>query len=111
VVNGPACVPASLCDNATGTCSTCTANAYRCSVDALERCLADGSAWMLVQACDPGLCDATGRECDDCVPPTAPTCSGNSVRTCGANGRWSDMDCGTDVCVSGACTPPTMNGP
>jgi len=101
----PCATPTPLCK--AGICSpgTCTASEYRCTVDTLEICNSTFDGFDPVKVCPPGLCDATGKECDDCKPGAA-DCVGSTPRACDSSGHWKSLTAcsgSTPVCKAGVC--------
>lgn len=101
------CASAALCNAAGGTCKelVCTAGQYRCRGDALESCNAAGSDFEFVKTCAAGLCDAVGKECDECKSGDA-TCLDSTPRACDSTGHWKDLTpCSgaTPTCLEGTC--------
>lgn len=91
------CPSAALCNAMAGTCGQgCAAGSKVCMGDVLRQCKVDLTGYEDADTCDPGLCDQVGQQCDLCVP-NAKSCSGNSVRTCNAQGQGHTM---------AACAPP-----
>jgi len=92
-----------------GVCSVgaCVLGEYRCTGDALETCNSTASGWDPVKTCGAGLCDAAGKECDECKSGDK-TCVGTTPRTCDTTGHWKDLTVcsgSTPICWSGACIP------
>ena len=86
---------------ADGGPAACTAEEFRCTGDVLERCADDGSAFATVATCASGLCDAAGKQCDNCHDGGATCVSSSRVRACSADGQTqSESDCpgGTPFC-------------
>ncbi|MBI3201123.1 MAG: LamG domain-containing protein [Myxococcales bacterium] len=86
----------------------CDDGEFRCAGDNLETCKADRSGFQPVATCLPGLCDAPGKQCDNCVPG-AGTCdsSGSGYSACDATGQTQEkVSCSAPkpfcVAVSGA---------
>jgi len=91
-----------------GICSAgvCVSGEYRCSVDTLETCNSTFTAFDPVKVCGSGLCDALGKECDDCKSGET-TCSGATPRACDSTGHWKDLTpCSgsTPYCTGGVCS-------
>jgi hypothetical protein len=110
---GAACASSALCNPVTGTCEMprCAANEWRCRGAVLEQCRADLTDWELRDTCDSAaLCDAPGRECDECIPPAFQCLmTPNMLQECTATGQWMDlMDCGLGTCDAEAqmCIAP-----
>jgi hypothetical protein len=89
----------------------CTPNAFvKCdSTKVLIKCNTAGTAEVKVD-CSPALCDATLKRCSECDPASAPTCSGDTLVSCSANGlvvkTLCPNGCQSGKCVS--CTPQTF---
>ncbi len=103
------CATPELCDATAGACkpAACALDEHRCNGDILEKCNAARSAFEPVKVCAASLCDAAGKECDDCKSGAA-ECVGTTPRTCDSTGHWmSGATCGgsTPVCKAGICEP------
>jgi len=103
------CATPELCDALTAACkpAACATEEHRCSGNILEKCNAARSAFDPVMVCAAGLCDATGKECDECTP-LAVDCVGKTPRTCDSTGRWKPGTAcsgSTPVCRAGTCVP------
>lgn len=108
-----ACGSAALCNAGAGSCGMgCAAGAKTCVGDELRVCNADRTAFTRAETCSPGLCDATGQQCDTCVPQTS-SCEGNAVRTCREDGQgFSTRACAapTGICRgNGTCVECASN--
>lgn len=102
------CATPELCDAASATCRTpaCDAGAFRCTGDNLEQCNVGRTAFEPVKVCPADLCDAAGRECDECKVGAA-DCVGDTPRSCDATGHWKPLAAcsgSTPLCKAGACT-------
>src|SRR5207237_7014422 len=63
-----------------------------------------------VATCQPGLCDANGKQCDVCVPGTKSCANGSTSQTCSADGQAqtpSACRAGTPYCTNGQCVECT----
>jgi hypothetical protein len=104
-----ACASAQLCDAAGAKCNpaVCSPNQHHCSADALEKCNAGLTGFTFVQACQPGLCDAAGKQCDLCKPGALGCANTTTIATCAADGQsQTTQPCpsGTPYCVgAGQC--------
>jgi len=90
-----------------GVCSAgiCLAGDYRCTGDILETCASSFLAYDPVAVCGAGLCDALGKECDECKSGSA-DCVGTTPRACDSTGHWKSLTTcsgSTPVCVAGVC--------
>jgi len=95
-----------------GVCTAvCSSGEYRCSASSsLERCNASLSGFEIVNLCAAGLCDAVGKECDECTPGEK-GCAGTVPRTCNSTGHWTSMTAcagSTPYCSAGACVASTL---
>jgi hypothetical protein len=72
----------------------------------LLQCNASGSGTVLVN-CSPYLCDSVNKRCTQCDPKSPPTCAGNDLLTCTADGLLVKTTCPSG-CVSGSCTGCTL---
>jgi formylglycine-generating enzyme required for sulfatase activity len=108
------CATTVLCNAGAGACTsaTCLPGQYRCDGDALQKCNAGQDGWDPVSACEPGLCDAQGKQCDLCAPGALACKDASTSQTCAADGQmWVSAPCvsptpvclGKGVCV--ACSP------
>ncbi len=103
------CATPELCDAMAGACkpAACALDEHRCNGDILEKCNAARSAFEPVKVCVAGLCDAVGKECDECKAG-ATDCDGKTPRSCDTTGRWkAGTTCSgsTPVCRAGICAP------
>lgn len=104
------CSSTDLCNAGAGACTstTCVTNQYRCTNDTLERCNSALDGFDVVEQCGSGLCDATGGECDVCVPGTKSCKSSTETRSCSSDGQtYTDTTCAaqTPTCTGqGVCT-------
>jgi hypothetical protein len=98
-----------------GACSeaVCEAQSVQCSDDGttVQACLADGSGWVVVQACTYGCVDAlcsSGAEELICNADEAFCADIRTVATCNAAGTHFSYSACTDgeVCSSGQCIVP-----
>jgi len=97
-----------------GSCipAVCALGDHRCSGDVLEQCNSTRTAFDPVRVCAVGMCDATGKECNECTPGTA-DCVGSTPRACDSSGKWKSLTaCSgmTPVCKSGVCTAFCLSG-
>jgi hypothetical protein len=83
---------------------TCVANSvYACSTSLFEQ--------QLRETCFGGHCEQLSDTVAVCTPntcvPEQPTCDGNVLKTCTADGTLpkKGKDCGDDVCEAGVCKP------
>ncbi len=93
----------------------CPPSAWRCSGDALEQCASDGSEYILVKTCNPGLCHAAAGVCLECSNPSQcpspPECLQATCASgiCGATPLSAGTACSTGVCNGaggcGVCLP------
>ncbi len=94
-------------------CQPCPLGTATCSTDlaSLKTCMTGAE---VTSACDNGCFDnGTMDYCRDCKATQAPACSTpTTARSCGTNGRWSDVDCAatSQVCLDGACVAPCTPG-
>lgn len=112
--NAEDCLDPALCDPASGACTPpfCTpAGSYRCSAQGeLQTC--DLLDWTTARVCpsDAPLCDAAGRECDQCVTAARECIGSSAYRECDATGHWAPMAVDCDVgqtCSDGECLVTT----
>jgi hypothetical protein len=109
------CASAALCNEAAGACTSapCRSDAAMCVGDELRTCKADESGFNPGTQCMPGLCDAVGKQCDNCQP--GKSCAGNSVLSCSADGQMLTMQaCAAPrpVCAGeGLCVECTAASP
>jgi hypothetical protein len=113
------CATADLCKPALGKCTSqvCEANKYYCAGtgnNTLQRCNADGSAYLAGTSCGTGICDATNGQCDMCRGATYTGCSGaNSRLRCADDGQSTAPEAcptGTPLCTgTGRCVQCTGN--
>ncbi|MBI3201081.1 MAG: hypothetical protein HYZ29_06005 [Myxococcales bacterium] len=87
----------------------CTAGEFRCVGDALETCSADATHFQPVATCKAGLCDAQGKQCDNCVAGDG-ACEpgGASYKACdptGQNEQATSCLGATPFCVDKAGKP------
>lgn len=76
-------------DSGSDSASTpCKTDEFRCVGDALETCTADQTHFQPVATCKAGLCDAEGKQCDNCVAGDG-ACepNGTSYKACDATGQ------------------------
>jgi len=103
----PCSVPTPLCKAGVCTPGACAAGDYRCTVDTLETCNSTYDGFDPVKICSPGLCDATGKECDDCKSGDKGCVSSTTPRACDSTGHWKSLTpCSgsTPTCSGGLCT-------
>jgi len=84
----------------------------RCSGDTLETCNAALTGFDPTKVCGAGLCDAAGKECDDCKSG-AVGCLGTTPRTCNSTGHWTSLTpCSgsTPACSAGVCVASGFPG-
>ncbi|MHB8418870.1 MAG: carboxypeptidase-like regulatory domain-containing protein [Myxococcales bacterium] len=95
--SGGVCVPA----------AACSPGADRCNGSEVEQCNADGTAWLLVEAC-PTTC--TGGLCDAPCAPGSSRCDGTNVDTCSDAGTAWELDTAScpNGCAGGACVQPDL---
>lgn len=101
------CASSALCNAAAGQCTSavCVEDQHRCVGDQLQVCNSTQTDFVPEEACDSGLCDATGGQCDVC---NANSCVNRTTRVvCSRDGQTrTKQSCptGTPVCVNqGAC--------
>ena len=72
----------------------CAAGEFRCSGDVLETCSVDRTGFTTVATCQAGLCDAAGKQCDNCKAGEG-TCMGAAAgKLCSADGqKLEDVTC------------------
>jgi len=95
-----------VCKAGVCTAGVCLAGDYRCNVDTLELCNSTFTGFDPVKVCGAGLCDALGKECDDCKSGAA-SCSGSTPLACDSTGHWKSLaPCGgsTPYCTGGVCS-------
>ncbi|MBI3204276.1 MAG: hypothetical protein HYZ29_22255 [Myxococcales bacterium] len=89
--------------------TTCVAGEFRCVGDALETCAADATKFQPVATCQSGLCDAPGKQCDNCkAGEGACEPAGNAYKACDSTGQKQETtSCvgSTLFCVDKAGTP------
>lgn len=101
------CGSVQLCDAQARACRTppagCTADGVRrCRVQApntvLEVCSEGRSRFSVLDTCSPTeFCDVNDVACDVCSQTSQPTCEGNTLVTCAANGQSASRQ----ACVNG----------
>jgi hypothetical protein len=104
------CGSVQLCDAAARTCRQPPAG---CTADGVRRCRQQGqntvlevctdgrSRFATLDTCPPGeFCDPGDQQCDVCQQGSDPTCEGNNLATCAANGQTE----GGQTCNSGCLT-------
>jgi len=101
------CANEALCNPTAGVCKepACDVGQFRCTGDLLESCNATRSGFDPEKVCAAGMCDAVGKECDDCKAGEA-ICVANTPRACDSTGHWKDLaTCSgtTPACKAGAC--------
>ncbi len=133
-----ACVDAAHCDANGHECDQCVSGEYSCSGTTLRSCDANGHfvtassvcSGNTLRTCSGGtstptastctLCDATNKECDDCVASQTPySCSQGTLRQCDGTGHWNSSavpncsgqslrTCNNNTLVSTTCATGTM---
>lgn len=75
-------------DSGSDASTPCSAGEFRCVGDALETCAADETRFQPVATCKAGLCDAQGKQCDNCVAGEG-ACepNGTAYKACDATGQ------------------------
>jgi len=104
------CATEALCVDAYGKCTPpfCAVGDYRCDGDTLQTCRATRNDWDTVKVCPKGMCDATGKDCRECVPGTKDCAAGNTPRSCDSSGHWTSLTpctVPTPLCKAGVCSP------
>ncbi|HWO11352.1 MAG TPA: hypothetical protein VNN80_17785 [Polyangiaceae bacterium] len=107
------CGSVQLCDANTRTCHVSPAG---CTADGVRRCRAQGQGTVLEQCtegrsrfatldtCEGGeVCDANDLTCDVCTQGSEPTCQGNTLVRCSADGKNAD----SELCANGCQTVAT----
>jgi hypothetical protein len=117
-----------LCDAFTGTCKSkaCSTGDYKCDGNQLMKCNADLTGFDLDKACGSGMCNASAKRCNDCIPnetkckddrillKCSPTGTGPAESRCSGTEQvcsddrcvecTSDRDCGeSDDCKMTVC--------
>jgi hypothetical protein len=85
------------------TCAMCLPNEdFQCSGVSLQVCAPDGMTFVKKEDCEtPGLCNKMLGKCTDAVcEPGKPSCDGNSLVKCKADGTAIET---TTPCGSGTC--------
>ncbi|HQP38733.1 MAG TPA: hypothetical protein PLI95_26290, partial [Polyangiaceae bacterium] len=82
-------------DTATETSTPiCAKGDFKCEGDVLQTCMEDGSAFINVTTCKPGLCDAPGKQCDNCAADEAKCLTATRLQSCSADGQMiTESDC------------------
>jgi hypothetical protein len=109
------CGSVQLCDANTRSCRTppagCTADGVRRCAPAgqgsvLEQCSDGRSRFVTLDTCEAGqVCDANDITCDECVQGSEPTCQGNSLVSCSANGKEENVTPCPNGCQTVAAGP------
>lgn len=100
------CTGTEPCNAQAGACDSraCLPDQRRCQGDDLQLCNDDQTAFILFEACDPGLCDSVALVCDVCQAGSA-GCENSSARvSCSESGEVETVaDCPTATphCVGG----------
>ncbi|HQP36255.1 MAG TPA: hypothetical protein PLI95_13795 [Polyangiaceae bacterium] len=72
----------------------CTKGDFKCEGDVLQTCTEDGSQYLNVASCKAGLCDAAGKQCDNCVAKETKCLTDSRLQTCSDDGQMvSEADC------------------
>ncbi len=103
------CDSAAQCDQDHVRCRPCAPNSLRCSAFRLERCMASGEGWELVEECKTAArCDAANGKCATCGVDEA-YCSGALLNVCNADRTdWDPTRClNANLCstTSRSCRP------
>ncbi len=89
----------------------CQLNIKYCVGNDVYVCDVTGTTLSIHMMCAAGFHCAVTQSGGSCVADPCPTgarqCWGNFLKTCGADGTYSDpgVDCGEDVCHAGECRP------
>ncbi len=95
-----------VCSN--GVCAPCRNGDRQCNQNRPQQCISDNWVYTTTAPC-PYVCDPAVGCTGECVPGTQ-VCVGNTARSCGANGRYTDTVC-PNVCMTatgtcgGVCAP------
>jgi hypothetical protein len=110
------CASPDLCKETKGLCDTmvCAKDEYRCMTDDLQTCNTALTAFESAMPCEPGLCNAEAKRCNECKPESKVCESPSALSVCDMAGMKKSQACPeatrfcddkTNECVQ--CMAPT----